>query len=282
MPEAAGGVAVPPLPRVGTLRAHAGVLRCAAGAAIADLRAIYTWRTWVFGWLVRVLSQVGFYGLVGMLLGDPDRVAFLVVGTAVSIASLEAMLTVASTTWERWQGTLPLLVAAPVGLATVFVGRSVQWLLSGTTSATIAFFAAAPLFGVALPWPRVIAVVPLIAVTGVATYGLGCFVGALVLRWVDARNVIMNAATLAMVALCGVVVPVAFWPAAARWLAAVLPLTHALGAVRGLLAGAGTGTVLAGAGWALLAGLGWLGAAVLVLGHLAERGRRDGSIEFGG
>ena len=41
-------------------------------------------------------------------------------------------MSIASTTWERNAGTLPLLIAAPGPLWPVFVGRSVQWLPSGT------------------------------------------------------------------------------------------------------------------------------------------------------
>lgn len=263
------------------LAVHATVLRYAGASAMADLRAIYTWRTWVFGWLVRVLAQVGFFGLIGTLLGDPDRVAYLVVGNAVAIAMIEAMMTTASTQWERWQGTLPLLIAAPTAFATVFIGRSIQWIVSGTSASVIAFYTTTWLFGIGLPWPRALWVAPLIAVVSVSSYGFGCMLGAVVLRWPEARNLVSNVTYLLMMAIGGVMVPVAFWPGWVGAVAQSFPITHGLGAIRALLDGAGADAIASGVGLTLLAGLGWLAVAIGALVHLSETGRRDGSIEFG-
>ncbi|MEJ7702864.1 MAG: hypothetical protein WKF47_04025 [Geodermatophilaceae bacterium] len=60
-----------------------------------------------------MVSQVIFFALIGRLLDSPEAAAYLLVGNAVMIAALEAMMVVASTTWERRAGTLPLLIAAP-------------------------------------------------------------------------------------------------------------------------------------------------------------------------
>lgn len=249
-------------------------------SGFADFTTIYTWRTWTFGWLVRVLAQVVFFALVGVLLGDAERVRYLVVGSAVMIAAMEGMQVVASTTWERRAGTLPLLVASPYSPALVFVGRSVHWLASGLATSSIAFFTVTTLFGVDLPWPRVLAVVPLIAVIGLAAYLFGSFLGALVLQAMAARNVVSNVAYMTLMAISGVVVPVEFWPPWVQWVASVLPVTHGLGAVRGLLAGAPAAAVARGALLELAVGLAWLVLALVAFRRLVERGRRDGSIEF--
>jgi ABC-2 type transport system permease protein len=39
------------------------VMRHAFHAGLADYRAIFTWRSWLAGWYVRVLFQVGFFAL---------------------------------------------------------------------------------------------------------------------------------------------------------------------------------------------------------------------------
>ncbi|MGH8874427.1 MAG: ABC transporter permease, partial [Acidimicrobiia bacterium] len=95
------------------IRPALSVLRSAAVSALADLGTIYTWQTWTFSWLTRVLAQVTFFALIGRLLGSEDRVHFLLVGNAVAIAAIASLPVVASTTWERRSGTLPLLVACP-------------------------------------------------------------------------------------------------------------------------------------------------------------------------
>jgi hypothetical protein len=82
-------------------------------------------------------------------------------------------------------------------------------------------------------------------------------------------------------AICGVQVPTGFWPEWVRAVAGGLPLTHGLAAVRSALAGAGPGEVLPAVGAEIALAAGWLVLAVLAFNRLTERGRRDGSIEFG-
>ena len=257
------------------------ILRYAAVGARADLRAMYTWKTWTGGWLLRVLAQVAFFALIGRLLGSDATIRYLAVGNSVVIAAIEAMFVVASTTWERRSGTLPLLIAAPGSTFLVWLGRSVQWLPSGTTSATISFFVVGAMVGVPLRFPGVLAVVALIALTAFTTYCFGLTLAALVLRAMDLRNVVSNVAYLSLMALTGVEVPVSYWPAAVRWIADVLPLTHALAAVRELVAGAGFARVVSTAAPELAVAAGWLIVSFLLFRWLSESGRKDGSIEFG-
>ena len=63
------------------------------------------------------------------------------------------------TTTERWAGTLPLLVASPTSPVVVFSARGAYLAVDGSLSALGALFIAGPLFGLHLPWPRVLAVV---------------------------------------------------------------------------------------------------------------------------
>jgi ABC-2 type transport system permease protein len=261
---------------IGTAR----ILRHSAVSGFADFATMFTWRTWSTAWLGRVIMQVMFFALIGLLLGDADAVRFLLIGNAVMIAATESLMTVASTTWERRAGTLPLLVASPASPLTVFVGRSVQWIPSGVGSSTVAFFVVAAVFGIDLPWPRALLVPPLIVVVAVSAYLFGSFLGALVLRAMDARNMVSNVAIWTMMAICGVNVPVDFWPGAVQRVASVLPVTHGLGAIRHHLDGASTAVVLQGVGLELLVGLGWFTLALLSIRRLVNHGRREGTIEY--
>jgi hypothetical protein len=142
----------------------------------ADLGAIYTWQTW----LVRVLAQVVFFALLGRLVASPATTRYLVVGNAVLIVVIEAMFVVASTTWERREGTLPLLVAAPGCLPVVFVGRSVRWLADGAACATVAFVVVGAMFRVPMPFPRVLLVLPLVTLVALSTHAFGLVAAAVV------------------------------------------------------------------------------------------------------
>jgi ABC-2 type transport system permease protein len=188
----------------------------------------------------------------------------------------------ASTAWERQSGTLPLLVAAPASPMLTFAARSLFWLASGVVTASVSLFLLAPVFGVALPWPRAWLAVPLIATIGVATYCFALVLAGLALSFVELRNVMGNLAQHTLMVLCGVQVPASFWP---HWLevcSSLLPLRHGLVGLRGLLAGEPLTRVGTAVGLELVVGLGWLAVATLTFRRLAQAGRRDGSIEFGG
>lgn len=256
------------------------VLRFAAATGFADFSTMYTWRSWTLGWLSRVLCQVAFFALIGRLLGSPDSVRYLLVGNAVLIAVLESAFVVAGTTWERRAGTLPLLVAAPTSPVVVFCGRSVQWLASGTVSASFALLTLAPLFGVALPMPAGLLAVPLIGLVSVSAYCFGLVLAGLVLRAMELRNVVGNVIWMGIALIAGVQVPVTFWPDWVQKLSTVLPATHGLSGIRTLLDGGPPATVAAGAALEAAVAVGWLTVAALTFRHLAEQGRRTGSIEF--
>jgi ABC-2 type transport system permease protein len=256
------------------------ILRFAAATGFADFSVMYTWRTWTVGWLSRVLCQVAFFALIGRLLDSPDTVRYLLIGNAVLIAVLESAFVVAGTTWERRAGTLPLLIAAPTTPVVVFCGRSVQWLASGTTSASIALLVLAPLFGIRLPMPGALLAVPLIGLVSVSAYCFGLVLAGVVLRAMELRNVVGNVIWMGIALLAGAQVPVNFWPGWAQLLSSVLPARHGLAGIRTLLDGGALSTVAGHAGLEIAVALGWLTVAALTFRHLAEQGRRTGAIEF--
>lgn len=268
-------------PIAGRIPAMFEALRFACISALADLAATYTWKTWTFGWLARVLCQVAFFALIGKLLADPQATTYLLVGSAVVIATMEAAFVTASSTWERATGTLPLLIASPTGAFVVFVGRSVQWLISGTASANIALFVLAPIFGVPLKFPSALAAVPLIVLVALSSYCFALLLAAFVLRAPTLRNIIGNIAWWSIGLLGGVQVPVDFWPAWVGKVGEFLPLRYGLDGVRVAIAGGHPGRILRDAGLEIAVGAGWLVVAALAFRWLTEGGRHSGSIEFG-
>ncbi|AVV44170.1 ABC transporter permease [Streptomyces sp. ID05-04B] len=262
-------------PLLRTLR----VIGYSATNAYADFRASYTWTSWTFGWLTRMLSQVCFFGLVGQMLGSAAQTRYLVLGNGVMACVIEAMTVVVSTSWERGHGTLPLLAAAPGDLGWVMLGRSLQWPLSGSATAMVSLLAVGPAFGVHWPLASIPALLGLVLLTAVSTYSLGLFVGAFVLAAPDARNIVFNTSFLLLMAVCGAEVPVTFWPGWIQAAATALPPTHGLAAVRALADGAPGTAVAVPALWALLTGAGWLAAALGAFRVFTARAR--GTHAFG-
>ena len=256
------------------------ILRHAALAGIQDLRSLYTWKTWATGWLLRLVCQVIFYSLLGRLIGDEAQVHYLVVGNAVMLCATTVIFVVQSTTWERFAGTLPLLIAAPASPLVVLFGRSVQWIPDALATSLAALLVVGPLFAVPLPWPRTLVVLPLLVLVTLSTYMMGAVFGSLVLRWTNARNLVSNVVAALMMAVCGVNVPVSVFPGWVGTVATVLPLTHGLRAIRATLAGAGAG-VAREAALEIVVGMGWFAVAAASFRWFAEGGRKDGSLEFG-
>ena len=114
---------------------------------------------------------------------------------------------------------------------------------------------------------------------GLSSYAFGLALAAIVVRVPDLRNVAMGVAYLTIMAVCGVTVPLDFWPEGVASVARALPVTHALSTVRTVVAGEPTG-VLAGLGAELLVMLGWLVVAAMLFRWLVASGRANGSIEF--
>lgn len=260
------------------LRDNARIIRWSAASAFADLRAIYTWKTWVFAWLVRILAQVIFYALIGLLLGSQEQVNFLLVGNAVFVGASTALFVVPSTMWERGTGTLPLQVASPSHPFTVYAGRSLQWLVDGLGVSTASLVLVSLLFGVRHTWWGILAAIPIALITFLSVYWLGLAIAGFILGRPGLRNVIGNLAGLTLMILCGVQVPTSFWPEPLQWIAQFLPLTHGLEAIRNVLNG--SGPVWGPLGLEVCVGIGWFLIAALTFRRFVDHGRRTGTIEF--
>lgn len=275
-PEALRENTSAPRPRVDPAR----VVIAAARGALADLRTIYTPFTWTVGWLGRIIMQVIFFALIGTLLGSREAVVYLFIGQAVMATVTECFMAIPSTTWERRAGTLALLTAAPGPLWPVFVGRSLQWLPSGTATGSVVLLAVGPFFGVTWSPAAAVLLVPVLAIVAITMYAVALTLAAVVLRGPRWRNVVSNVAVLVTMLLSGATVPVTVWPVWAQAAGQALPVTHALQAIRLLQAQGPSPALLPLLGIALLLGLVWYLLAALAFTHFAESGRRRGTIDF--
>lgn len=264
-----------------TVAATLNVMRHAFHAGFADYRAIFTWRGWLAGWYVRVFFQVSFFALIGERLGDDEKTYYLLVGNSMLIAALLGIFSLNMTSAERWAGTLPLLVASPSSPVLVFSARGSYLAIDGALSALAALFVVGPVFGMDLPWPRVLAVVPITFVIALSSYGFGTFLAGVVFRFRSINSLVVVTTYVALMAACGVNVPLSYYPESLAWVAHALPLTNGLLGIRAVFDAAAAGTILGHAALEAAVGLGWMTAALLSFNRLASRGRRDGSLDFG-
>lgn len=256
------------------------VARYGLMVGVEELAVFWNWKTWLGGWMIQIVSSAAAWVLLGKLLDSPDRLEFLLIGNAVVVGSQAAYWAVSASTWDRWDGTYPLLVASPMSLLPAIAGRTVVWLLNGLCTSLVAFVVLAALFGIAAPLPAALWLVPLIGLTCLSTFCSALLLGSVVTLAPQFRNILHRTATITLMTICGVSVPASFWPGAIQLLADVLPVTHGLRAIRGVLAGADPFTILLEAAFEVAVALGWLAVAAATIDRMAESGRASGSIEL--
>jgi ABC-2 type transport system permease protein len=256
------------------------VLRIAANASRVGYRetlAQYTWRSWLFGWMVRLASQTLFFTSMGLLVGSDDLITYAFVGNVAAGVTLMALAVGPDAAWERGQGTLPLLVAAPRSLLPVFAGRNLFHLAQGVVEAMLIFAIIAPWLGVGghIWW-----LPPALAIIALGSYGLGLFIAAVAIRRPRWGNAIFNLVFWMTVAIGGVNVSRTVFPLWVQHVGSFLPLVHGLAALREMLAVGLTPTALAEAGMELAVGAAWFAAAMAAFAAFAQGGRKDGTIDL--
>jgi len=244
---------------------------------LAEFRTLYSVKSWLSSWLLRMLAQVAFFASIGLLVRSHESVTYLLVGNAVVLVCLESTVVVLFMAGERYQGTLSALLATPGQPVVAFLGRGLSWVVTGLVTSVVTLSLLPPVFGIALSIPRLLVCVPIIAVIGLSSYAYGSFLGGLTLRFPPLDWLVLNVGYLLVMAFAGVNVPVSYWPLVPRALAQILPVTHGLHAVRGVLDAAPVGSVLADLGLEIVVGLGWLTAAAVSYRLVVNHARRRGS-----
>jgi ABC-2 type transport system permease protein len=236
--------------------------------------------TWLGGYALRVVTQGIFFALLAQLIDSEDSLHFLIVGQATVVGAVNATWAMYGSLSDRGDGTYPLLVAAPRSMLPALMGRTAIWIVSGIASSVIAFIVLVAVFGIDVPWPGVMVVFPLLGLICAGSYCLALFLGTLLVRVPQASALAINIASIGLIAIAGVSVPVDYWPVWVEAIAEMIPLTHGLDAVRIVLAEGPLHDVLAQLAYLLALSAFWLAMSIVTLERLTNSGRKDGSIEF--
>ncbi len=247
---------------------------------IGEFTGMWNWKTWLGGWLVQMLAQAAFFSLVARLFDSPEHERFLLIGNALGVGVHTACWGIVSTTWDRWTGAYPLLVVSPSSMVPAVIGRTSVWLASAVVTSLMTFVILGVIFDLGLPWPEALVLIPLVVLTCASTFSFSVFIGALITRQSQLRNLFMGIVNVVLRAFCGIAVPIAFWPDYVQFVVRLMPITHGLEAIRLVLDKGPLTDILRLAGLEAAVGLGWIIAVVLVMDRMADSGRANGSIEF--
>ena len=254
-----------------------GVLRQSLALGIAEFTTIYSVKSWLSSWLVRMLAQVGFFGSIGLMVQREGMLSYLLIGNAVAIICLEANIIVLSASGERYYGTVSAIMATPAQPVIALLGRGMHWVLSGTVTSMITLSILPLVFGVSLSPMQLLACLPVVLTVGICCYGYGSALGGLTLRFPQWDWLIMNLGYLTVMTIAGVNVPVSFWPRPIQVLAELLPVTHGLRAVRAIAAGEPLSPIIVHVGWEILVGIGWFAAATVSYAIFVRHARTRGA-----
>lgn len=256
------------------------VIGQAAFVGFAEFKHVYTPKTWLTGWMLRLVSQVVFFGLVGKMAGDRITAEYVLLGNAVTVIAIEATLVITTASLERYQGTYPMLVVSPTNMGLVYLGRGLHWVMAGLGSSALVFALVWALFRPDWNWRVAVFALPCLIVIGLGAYVYGAILAACSLRHYKFRWVYLNFGFMVLMTFCGTNVPRSFLAAPIEWATQVLPLSHGLTAMRTLAAAGPLSDVLGQLGLEVCVAALWAALTLLFFERIASKGRRDGSLNF--
>jgi ABC-2 type transport system permease protein len=249
---------------------------------LTSYRALFNWLTpWILipSFLIAPLFQILLFAYIGRTTRlESDE--FYVIGNAIQYAAIPCLFAMGNTIGgERFQHTLPLVLATPAGRLPLFVGRSLPVIANGFLVAGFALLAGGALLGVHVPVGAVAPLVLVVAVSAFSCTGLGLVNAALGLR-VRETAVLSNILFGVLLVFCGVNVPLSSLPTWMSTISQGLPLTHGIEAARHLAAGAAFHSVTGLVAAELLIGSLYAVAGYLLLRLMEVESRRRGSLEI--
>lgn len=254
-------------------------LRLEARAAWAIARKeLQVMRRYRLSTVNRVLQPIYQVLIPGMLLGATFAVGGVPVGLAETAGTTDlagylflGMLALTLCSAGFWDvahslkveldtGRLEPTWLTPTRRETFVVGMTLAGVLVAAASTAVLVAVGVLLFGAGIA-PQLAIALPIIGLTSVGVLGIGYLVGAIVLRMREA-NFFVDAADFIFVAVSGAAFPILVLPDAVRWVAYLLPTTHALDLIR--VSALGTPPLLpAPLAWTALAvtsiGIVWIG-----------------------
>lgn len=221
------------------------LLRIFFSSAVFSFKAQFSWLyppMWLAMKLVMPLSQMSFFVFVGQFLittgnASADIVAYIAIGNAMTVLSWNTIFSVINiTSHDKWDGTLPLVLATPAHRLPLFVGRAMIHVFDGMLSVAISFVYAVFLFGVNFGNTDILALIVVVFLTAFTMAGFGLLIGGFSFYF---RNplVFANIFTFVLLIFCGVNFPVQDLPQPIQFISYIFPLTYGIDAGRKVISG---------------------------------------------
>lgn len=255
-------------------------LKVFVSSAVFSFRAQFDWLNpamWITMKFVLSLSQMAFFAFVGVFAGA--SVPFIAIGNALQSLSWNTVFSVINITGhDKWDGTLPLVLATPAHRMPLFIGRAMIHVLDGLISVAISFAFAAFIFGVNFGQADVLALTLTVFLTAFTMAGFGLFIGGLSFFF---RNpmVFANIFTFVLLIFCGVNFPVQSLPTVIQPVSYLFPLTYGVTAARSAISGGNLIQIAPTLALQLVVGLAAMVVGFLFFRSFENNARKTGKME---
>jgi ABC-2 type transport system permease protein len=260
----------------------AGNIRVFFSSAVFSYRAQFSWLNptmWLTMKFVLTLSQMAFFVFVGLFIRGPSVVPFIAIGNALQTVSWNTVFSVINiTSHDKWDGTLPLVLATPASRLPLFIGRAMIHVFDGILSVAVSFVFAAYIFGVDFGQANVLALVLTVFVTALTMAGFGLLIGGFSFYFREPL-IFANIFLFTLLIFCGINFPVQDLPQFIQPISYAIPLTYGVSAARSAIAGASLSEIASLLGPQLI-----VGSVSIALGYVFFRSfenvaRKTGRIE---
>lgn len=255
-------------------------LKVFVSSAIFSFRAQFDWLNpamWITMKFVLSLSQMAFFAFVGVFAGA--SVPFIAIGNALQSLSWNTVFSVINITGhDKWDGTLPLVLATPAHRMPLFIGRAMIHVVDGLISVAISFAFAAFIFGVNFGQADILALTLTVFLTAFTMAGFGLLIGGLSFFF---RNpmVFANIFTFVLLIFCGVNFPVQSLPTVIQPVSYLFPLTYGITAARSAITGGNLIQIAPTLALQLVVGLAAMVVGFLFFRSFENNARKTGKME---
>ncbi len=255
-------------------------VRLVVDGGLLSYKALFAWldpKIYLTSCILLPFFQILFFATLGLFSGGEQTAHYVVVGNAVQIMSIAAIVgSVQIIGSERQEGTLQFILGTPASRVLIIIGRMLMPILDGTLKVFMGFAIGILLFNISIPVEYVPRLILIVFITCFGMVGLGLLAGTLGLIF---REVVFVANTFyfVLLVLCGVNFPVEKLPHAVQYISRVIPLTYGTESAREVIA---SGTLSVSAVCViLLLGVIYLLMSVFLFSALETQAKKHGTLE---
>lgn len=213
-------------------------LRAMVARAYPRVMGLIREPTWIIQETVLPIMYVSAFALVYRALGAEEYIAFVILGGAMTAFWLNVLWAMgAQLYWERDAGNLELFIIAPASMMAILAGMALGGMLMTLARAVMIVGVGIFLFQVPFAPTSYLMLLLVFLLTLVALYGLGMVFASAFLLWGREAWHVVNLLQEPIYLLSGLNYPVRTLGVAVASVAAILPLTIGVDAMRQILFG---------------------------------------------